>query len=97
MPFPMVFKIRNEVTNQYVTSSLSAVGLSLIATAPQGYQDGAFNNENNYDGQGSEAFGGYYSVDPNTGVAYTLLITAGLYRREVIMDSYLISENITGY
>lgn len=92
MPFPMVFKIKNTLTNEYVTS-LSALNLSMIASASQGRQDFPFNNENNYDSQGSEAFGGWYYVEPNGG-AYTLRITVSLYQNGVLIDSYLIGQNI---
>jgi hypothetical protein len=94
IPKPMVFKIKNTATNQYDTSYLSQANLSLIATAPQGYQDAEFNNLNNYDGQGREGYGGYYYVDPNRGEPYTLNITVTLYLAGDSIDSYLMTENI---
>jgi len=95
MPRPMVFRIKNTVTNTYVTTShLGELGLSLTATASTGYQDAEFNNLNNYDSLGAEAYGGYYYVEVNSGPAYTLKITVNLSLNGDIIDTYLINENI---
>jgi CSLREA domain-containing protein len=95
MPNPMVFKIKNTTNGSYVNQTLAALGLSMVATASLGYQDAEFNNLNNYDGLGAEAYGGYYYVPPNTGPAYTLKVTVTLSLNGVPVDSYLITENIT--
>jgi hypothetical protein len=92
----MVFKIKNTVTNAYVNQPLAALDLSMVASASVGYQDAEFNNLNNYNGQGAEAFGGYYYVPSNSGPAYTLQITVTLSLNGVPVGSYLITENITG-
>ena len=77
MPFPMVFKIRNITDNVYVTN-IAGEGLSMVATSPSGHQDAAFNNLNDYCGEGinSSCFGGYYYVESNYGPAYVLSSTS---------------------
>ena len=90
MPFPMVFKIRNVTDDVYVTN-LAGEGLSILATAPSGHQDAAFNNLNDYCGEGinSSCFGGYYYVEPNHSSPYVLSITVTL---EKMIKLYLSSQ-----
>ena len=95
MAWPMIFKIKDTATGKYITQ-LSELGLSLVATAPVGYQDAEFNNANNYGNLGQEGFGGYYAVPERTGVAYTLQITVTLSLNGKPIDSYSITAYVPG-
>jgi hypothetical protein len=98
MPSPIVFKIKYGYcpgSSYYFQGPLSQSGYWLRAEALQGYQDQAFNNQNDYVGQGVEAYGGSWYVETNTGAPYAVEITVSLYLGSVILDSYSIVENIS--
>ncbi len=97
MPLPMVFKIKNVTADTY-ESNLSALGLSLSASADIGYQDLAFNNLNNFCGANSlYCFGGYYYIPSSMGqpfTPFTLNILVTLKQNGKTIDTYNIQQNI---
>ena len=97
IPLPLVFRIKNVSDAVYITD-IDAENLSMGATAPTGYQDAAFNNLNDYCGEGvnSSCYGGYYYVEPNTGSSYVLSLTVTLKVAGQNVSTFLITENIMG-
>ncbi|RKY90404.1 MAG: hypothetical protein DRQ01_09240 [Ignavibacteriae bacterium] len=93
MPSPMVFKIKNLTSNEYVSGYLPNSDLSLIAIASVGFQDADFNDLNDYCGNGDDGcYGGYYYVQPVNGSPYDLNITVRLRFKGELIDSYLITQ-----
>lgn len=98
MPNPMVFKIFNITDNVYVTS-LPSEGLSIFSTGNIGYEDGNFNNSNNYCGNGSqECYGGYYYI-PSTNLPtkpFNLIISVTLKYSNTneVVERYIINQYI---
>lgn len=96
LPNPMVFKIKNQNTDEYINGDLSSQDLSLTATASKGYQDAEFNDLNNYCENGDlGCYGGYYYVEPLGGAPpYVLNIDVELRSNGELLDIYEITQNI---
>ncbi len=98
MPQPMVFRVLNTATSNYLTE-LESANLAIVATAIIGYQDASFNNFNDYCNDNSlECFGGYYYIPIHTsGSPFTLEIRVSLSENGTEVDHRIISQNIIVY
>lgn len=98
MPLPMLFKIKEKSSGNYITSLVSR-GLSFEVSSDKagGIYDFAFTNFNDPCKDGAQTcFKGYYFVPANTGAAYTLKVSVTLKRNGQMVDKAVVSENITG-